>query len=74
MSELPSDRLAFSVNELAKALGTSHVSIYAALNSGQLRSFQLGRRRLISREAALDFIRAREAEALKPRERREVTR
>jgi excisionase family DNA binding protein len=63
---LPPERLAYSVAELSKALGVSRPTVYAALNSGRLRSFLITpRRRLISLEAALDFMRSLESSAAK---------
>ena len=60
MPALPVERLAFSVHEFARAIGVSHPMVYRALRTGELASFQFGRRRLISREAAEQFIRKRQ--------------
>lgn len=59
-------KLAYSVAELAKATGVSAPVLYREIHAGNLRSFQLGRRRLVSREAAAEFIVALEARGTKP--------
>ena len=55
-TNLPEERLAFSVIELSRALGVSHPTVYKAINAGHLTTFRLGSRRLVSRDAALAFI------------------
>ena len=40
----------------------SRQTIYNEINAGRLRSYKVGRRRFISEEACVDYIRAREAE------------
>lgn len=56
------DRLAYSINELPEVLPISRSLIFEEIRSGTLRSFTVGRRRLVSREAVLDFIQQRENE------------
>jgi excisionase family DNA binding protein len=63
--EISQDRLALSVTELSKSINLSIPTLYRAINSGELRSFLVGRRRLISREAAQSFIHALEARGSK---------
>ncbi len=58
-----STALAVTVDEAARITKVSRPSIYVELNSGRLRSFTLGRRRLISLRALKDWIAAREREA-----------
>ena len=43
------DRLTFNVTEAAAALGISRPKMYELLRSGEIPSFQIGTRRLISR-------------------------
>jgi len=43
----------FSVDEVIQCTGLSRQTIYNELNAGRLRSFKVGRRRLVS-PAALD--------------------
>jgi excisionase family DNA binding protein len=52
----PVERLTYSVPELAEAMGLSHVTLYRFINSGVLKSFTVGRRRLISRKEAEAFV------------------
>jgi excisionase family DNA binding protein len=60
----PTDRVAASVRTWARLLDLSHPTIYQEIHAGRLRSFKVGaRRRLISRAAIDEWIRAREAEA-----------
>ena len=55
---------AFDVLEARRLLGDlSNGKIYELIASGELRSFRVGRRRLVSQRAIAEFIRAREAEA-----------
>jgi excisionase family DNA binding protein len=49
-------RLALSPAEAAKALGVSHVTIYRLINGGELKSFTIGRRRLIGVDEIKAFI------------------
>ena len=57
-STLSSDRLAFGVAELARALGVTRPTVYKLMRSGELVSFPLGRPRLIARDQAEAFIRS----------------
>ena len=55
-----------SVMEAAKALNLSRQTIYDLIAKDELRTFTVGRRRLISDQAITDFIEAREAESAQP--------
>jgi excisionase family DNA binding protein len=48
--------LLLSVAEAAKTLGISRGSLYELVNGGEIRSLQIGRRRLVPREALVEFI------------------
>jgi len=50
------ERLAYSVEEAATALGLSRDVIYDQLRTGRLRSLKVGRRRTISRQHIDDFL------------------
>jgi excisionase family DNA binding protein len=54
------DRL-YSVAEAADALGLGRSALYAELGAGRLRSFRIGRRRLIPAAAVAEFIQDRVA-------------
>jgi excisionase family DNA binding protein len=58
---LSPERLAFSIQEVAEALGVSRDIVNDLVHSKQLRSLHVGRRHLISRQAIEDFIAAGEA-------------
>lgn len=51
---------AFDVSEVIARLGVTRPTVYRFLHSGELRSFRLGSRRLVSAGALADFIRERE--------------
>lgn len=46
---------AFTIDEFAKAYKIGRSTVYELLDSGELRSFHVGRRRLISYEAAAQW-------------------
>lgn len=56
--------LAYNVNDLGVVLNLSKQSIYNEINAGRLRSFKAHGRRLVSRVAVEEYIRAREAESV----------
>jgi excisionase family DNA binding protein len=41
------DRLAYSINETARALSLGRTSVYAMISDGRLEAFKLGRRTLV---------------------------
>ena len=53
--------IVYSVPEVLRRLGVTRPTIYGFFRSGELRSFRLGTRRLVSAEALADFIRSRES-------------
>ena len=56
-------RDALSVVEARERLGgISNATFYELISTGELRTFKLGRRRLISQEAIHDFIHRKEGE------------
>lgn len=52
---------AASLPEAGRRLGVSHSKIKELCKSGELRSFRVGRRRLVSHDAIVDYIRKQEA-------------
>ncbi len=50
------DRLALSVVEAAEAINVSRARLYQLLSDGTVPSIKLGRRRLIRREALVEFL------------------
>lgn len=62
------DREAYSVDEARQKLGgISRKTIYDLINGGDLVSFTLGRRRLISGNAIREYIRRQERKAIQDR-------
>lgn len=45
------ERLAYSINETARALSLGRTSVYALISEGRLETFKLGRRTLIRAES-----------------------
>lgn len=45
------ERLAYSINDTAKALSLGRTSIYAMIADGRLEAFKLGRRTLIKADS-----------------------
>ncbi len=54
--------LEFPIEYAAKLLNLSKSALYNRINSGQLRSYKVGPKRMISRAALVDFIESRERE------------
>ena len=50
------ERLTFNVSEAAAALGISRPKMYELLRSGEIPSFQIGTRRLISRAGLAEWV------------------
>lgn len=50
------ERLAYAPAEAARLIGYSRSGFYLLLSSGELPSFKLGRRRLITRQHLLEFM------------------
>ena len=57
-----SERLTFTVDEVARLLGVSRSGAYDSITRGEIPSFNIGRRVLVPRDAFLEM--------LKPRPRR----
>lgn len=58
----PIERLSYTIEESRRASGFSRNLIYAAIARGELRSFKVGKRRLISAQALREYIACRERE------------
>lgn len=56
-----SDRIAYSISELgAKAGGISRTTIYREIRDGKLISKRIGQRRVVPRDAALEWIKGKQ--------------
>lgn len=63
MSQTAQDlKLALSVKEARNALGVSHGFFYKILNSGKLKSFKIGDKRLVSVKELERYVSELEAE------------
>ena len=56
-------RLSYSIPQAMEELNLSRSRLYQEISTGRLRTYTIGRRRLISHDALKDYIRDREAEA-----------
>lgn len=56
--EPPPEKLAYTIKELAGALGISRSTIYAALSDGKLEAVKLGNRTLIMADVLREWVRA----------------
>ena len=56
----PIERLSYTVGQFMAATGYSRNKVYSAIARGELRSFKDGKRRMISADAAREFILRRE--------------
>ena len=51
-----SDKLSYSINEAAQAIGLSRSSLYLHVKAGNVRTFKIGARTLIRREDLAKFV------------------
>lgn len=56
--EPPQEKIAYTIKELAAALGISKSTIYAALSDGKLEAVKLGNRTLIMADAVREWVRS----------------
>ena len=58
MTDIPDqqNRLAYSVSEAVAATGIGRTTLYGLINSGQLASHTIGRRRIIPADALLELV------------------
>lgn len=56
----------YTIAEARALLRIGHQTIYNELNAGRLGSYTVGRRRYITGDSILAYIRAREAESVAP--------
>jgi len=54
-------KLAYSIPEAASHLGISRSRLYLLLQGGSLKTFTIGKRRLVSHDSLAAFIKSREA-------------
>jgi excisionase family DNA binding protein len=50
------EKLAYQINEAVEASGLGRTTLYAAIAAGELETIKVGTRRLITRDALLDFL------------------
>lgn len=52
----PAPRLAYHIDEFAAAAGLTRTRVYAEAAAGRLRTFKVGRRRMVAAEAARQWL------------------
>ena len=55
-TDLPAERLAFSVDEAARIIGLSRDLLYDQMRNGKLAYLKIGRRRIITRQHLEAFL------------------
>lgn len=58
----PAPRLAYTLDEFCAASGLTRTRAYDEIAAGRLRTFKVGRRRMVSADAARDFLARAERE------------
>jgi len=56
------ERISYNVDEAVSATGLNRTAFYAAIAKNQIKTFKVGRRRMVSARALREFIDAREKE------------
>ncbi|MEI2260752.1 helix-turn-helix domain-containing protein [Stenotrophomonas indicatrix] len=59
----PTERLSYTVDEACAVTGLNRNAIYRAITLGQISTFKVGRRRMVSTRALREFIESKEREA-----------
>ena len=59
----PLPKSAYSIAEFERTIGISHATVYELIKAGEIRTFNIGRRRFVSAAAVQEFIAAREKAA-----------
>ena len=57
------EKVGYSIEEAAQSLGVGRTTVYDLMNSGDLESVKVGRRRIIPVDAVSAFLAARRAAA-----------
>ncbi len=55
--------ITYSIPQVIEMLNLSRASVYAEINDQRLRTYKVGRRRMVSHGALEDWIKAREEES-----------
>ena len=57
------EKLSYNVDEALAATGLNRNALYRAISANQIKTFKVGKRRMVSARALREFIEAREKEA-----------
>ncbi len=56
--------ISHTIPQVMDELNLSRATVYVEINSNRLRTYKIGRRRMVSHDALLEYIHAREAESV----------
>ncbi len=62
---MATEKLSYTVGQAVDLTGASRTRIYEAIAAGQLKTFKLGRRRLMTRDALESWIQAHQAASVR---------
>jgi len=57
------EKLSYNVDEALAATGLNRNALYRAISANQIKTFKVGKRRMVSARALREFIEAREKES-----------
>ncbi|MBV6857934.1 helix-turn-helix domain-containing protein [Xanthomonas campestris pv. zingibericola] len=57
------DRLSYTLDQASEVTGLGRTAFYRQIAANQIRTFKVGRRRMVSAQALRDFIEKKEREA-----------
>ncbi|WP_295925326.1 helix-turn-helix domain-containing protein [uncultured Xanthomonas sp.] len=60
---MTAERLSYNVEEALAATGLNRNAFYRAISTDQIKTFKVGKRRMVSARALREFIEARERES-----------
>jgi hypothetical protein len=58
------EKLSYNVDEALAATGLNRNALYRAIGNGEIKTFKVGKRRMVSARALREYIDAREKEAV----------
>lgn len=61
--QAPAGRMAFSVEQGAEQIGITRTAFYGLIRTGEIKTFKVGRRRLVTRTELQRFVQAKVQEA-----------
>jgi excisionase family DNA binding protein len=56
-------KLSYTVDEFCAATGITRTALYAAISKSQIKTFKVGRRRMVSKASAEEYLKRLEAKS-----------